>query len=174
MYFPGIGLSIRTHLNLICKYNDIQLDHWAEPTINLGLDEYEPFTFTGNIWNWFKSNFHLVRDNDLHSDRKWCMNPHRFLGAGELKATTGGLWRSSPPQSHKPCAIEAIPSKTYGSVWWWSPFVGTRREDEAHFSCANLRRPSSHIPISLWCNCSTGTRYVNLVETSFTDPLWWP
>ena len=33
-----------------------------------------------------------------------------------------------------------------------------------------LQLAPSYIPIGLWLNCSTGTRSVNLVETSFTHP----
>ncbi len=32
-----------------------------------------------------------------------------------------GVCEAPPHQSHKPSAIGAIPSQTYGNVWWWSP-----------------------------------------------------
>ena len=34
-----------------------------------------------------------------------------------IKATTGGLW-AHLHQANKPCVIRAIPSQTYGNVWW--------------------------------------------------------
>ena len=38
----------------------------------------------------------------------------------------------------------------------------------------NLRRPPAHIPLGLWLDCSNDTRFVSLVEMSFTEPPWWP
>ncbi len=35
---------------------------------------------------------------------------------------------------------------------------------------ADLRRPPTHIPLGLLLDCSNDTRFVSLVEMSFTDP----
>ncbi len=84
-----------------------------------------------------------------------------------------GVCEACLHQVYKPCASETIPSQTYMGMYDGGllKLALWEKWDEARFSpSAILRRPPSYIPKGLWWNCSTGTRFVNLLETSFTDP----
>ena len=67
-----------------------------------------------------------------------------------------------------------------GHQSWTKDFQGvlapcTKERDEPHsLISADLRKPPTHIPIGLWLDCSNDTRFVSLLEMSFTDPPWWP
>ncbi len=63
------------------------------------------------------------------------------------------------------------PMRMYGGV----PLSWQHEGSEAHLfphslHTANLRGTPPYIPIGLWWDCSNDTRFVSLVEMSFTDP----
>ncbi len=51
-------------------------------------------------------------------------------------------------RAYKPCVIEALTTKTSWKVW----------------------RPPPYLPIGFSWDCCNDTRFVSLVDTSFTDP----
>ncbi len=67
--------------------------------------------------------------------------------------------------------IQSCIKATTGALRSSSKCPSSNGEDEAHLPpSAKLRRPPLNIPIGLWWNCSSDTRFVWWVEMSFSDP----